>query len=80
MDRNGRGFAKDIDVHAGRQGDARRRCATPAARSAIEDWMLQASSLNLDTKPQEGVARHVTMRFKDVPIFYTPYISFPVGR
>ena len=44
-----------------------------------EDWMLQASSINLDTKLQEGVAHHVIMRFKDVPIFYTPYISFPLG-
>ena len=41
--------------------------------------MLQASSINLDTKVQEGTAHNVTMRFKDVPIFYTPYISFPLG-
>ena len=45
----------------------------------IEDWLLQASVIDLDTKRQEGVARNVTMRFKDVPIFYTPYISFPLG-
>ncbi len=41
--------------------------------------MLQASSINLDTQGQEGVAHGVVMRFKDVPIFYTPYISFPLG-
>ncbi len=41
--------------------------------------MLQASSIDLDTAKSEGVGRHVVMRFKDVPIFYTPYISFPVG-
>ncbi len=45
-----------------------------------EDWMLQASSINLDTRGEQGVAHSVVMRFKDVPIFYTPYISFPLGE
>ncbi len=78
MERNGRGFAKDIDVLP--DGKVRleqvRYTSCPVGN---EDWMLQASSISLDTKLQEGVARNVTMRFKDVPIFYTPYISFPVG-
>jgi LPS-assembly protein len=78
MDRNGRGFAKDIDVLPDGKVklDDVRYTSCPVGNS---DWMLQASSLNLDTKVQEGVARNVTMRFKDVPIFYTPYLSFPVG-
>ncbi|HEY5264994.1 MAG TPA: LPS assembly protein LptD [Steroidobacteraceae bacterium] len=78
MDRNGRGFAKDIDVLPnGKVTLTRVRYTTCPVGN--EDWMLQASSINLDTKVQEGVARNVTMRFKDVPIFYTPYISFPLG-
>ena len=78
MDRNGRGFAKDINVLPDGKVklDQVRYTTCPVGN---EDWMLQASSLHLDTKVQEGVARNVTMRFKDVPIFYTPYISFPVG-
>jgi LPS-assembly protein len=78
MDRNGRGFAKDIDVLP----DGKltliqvRYTSCPVGN---EDWMLQASSINMDTKLQEGVARNVTMRFKNVPVFYTPYISFPLG-
>ncbi len=77
-DRNGRGFAKDINVLPDGKVklDQVRYTTCPVGN---EDWMLQASSLHLDTKVQEGVARNVTMRFKDVPIFYTPYISFPVG-
>ena len=78
MDRNGRGFAKDIDVLPDGQVKllAVRYTSCPVGN---EDWMLQASSISLDTKVQEGVARDVTMRFKNVPIFYTPYISFPLG-
>jgi LPS-assembly protein len=78
MDRNGRGFAKDIDVLAdGKVELAGVRYTTCPVGN--EDWMLQASAINIDTKVQQGVARNVIMRFKDVPIFYTPYISFPIG-
>src|ERR1700678_1334272 len=78
MDRMGRGYAKDINVLTdGKVQLAGVRYTTCPVGN--EDWMLQASSLNIDTKAQEGVAHHVTMRFKDVPIFYTPYISFPLG-
>ena len=78
MDRNGRGFAKDIDVlpDGKVQLDQVRYTSCPVGN---EDWMLQASSISLDTTAQEGIAHNVTMRFKDVPIFYTPYISFPLG-
>lgn len=78
MDRNGRGYAKNIDVLA----DGKMKLSQVRYTSCPvgnQDWMLQASSINLDTKEQEGVAYNVTMRFKDVPIFYTPYISFPLG-
>jgi len=78
MDRNGRGFARDIDLHQDGKVDLDhvRYTTCPVGN---EDWSLSASKINIDTQLQEGVARHVTMRFKDVPIFYTPYISFPLG-
>ena len=78
MNRNGRGFAKDIDVQPDGKVDMEnvRYTSCPVGN---EDWSLSASKINLDTQLQAGVARHVTMRFKDVPIFYTPYISFPLG-
>ncbi len=78
MDRNGRGFAKDISVHPdGKVAlDHVRYTSCPVGN---EDWSLSAAQISLDTKLQEGVAHHVTMRFKDVPVFYTPYISFPLG-
>ena len=44
-----------------------------------DSWMLHAGLIDLDTRAQLGVAHNVVMRFKDVPIFYTPYISFPLG-
>ena len=78
MDRNGRGFAKDIDVNPdGKVAlDQVHYTSCPVGH---EDWSLNAARISLDTKRQEGVAHNVTMRFKDVPVFYTPYISFPLG-
>jgi LPS-assembly protein len=78
MDRNGRGFARDIDVRPdGKVGlDHVHYTSCPVGN---EDWSLNASQISLDTKLQEGIAHHVVMRFKDVPVFYTPYISFPLG-
>jgi LPS-assembly protein len=44
-------------------------------------WLLRASSLRLDTEENEGIARHARIEFMHVPIFYFPYLSFPLqGR
>jgi LPS-assembly protein len=77
-DRHGRGYAKDIDLHPDGKVDLThvRYTTCPVGN---DDWQLQADRLALDTKAQEGVAHNVIMRFKDVPVFYTPYISFPLG-
>jgi LPS-assembly protein len=78
MDRNGRGYAKNVDLLTdGKVQLTQVRYTTCPVGN--QDWMLQASSIDLDTKLKDGVAHHVTMRFKDVPILYTPYISFPLG-
>ncbi len=78
LDRNGRGFARTLAVRPdGKVALEQVRYTTCPVGN--QDWMLQASSIDLDTARQEGVARSVQMRFKNVPIFYTPYISFPLG-
>ena len=78
MDRNGRGFAKDIEVSPDGKVELDHAHYT-SCPVGIEDWSLNASKVDLDTQEGEGVAHNVTMRFKNVPIFYTPYISFPLG-
>ena len=42
------------------------------------DWMVQASSIELDRESGRGVARHATLRIRDIPLLYTPWISFPI--
>ncbi|MGI3129468.1 LPS-assembly protein LptD [Halopseudomonas pachastrellae] len=41
-------------------------------------WALHGEDIELDREKGWGEARHVTLRVKDVPVFYTPYIYFPI--
>ncbi len=43
-----------------------------------DSWWLRTSDLELDHDSGVGVARNATIRFKGVPIAYTPYINFPL--
>jgi LPS-assembly protein len=45
------------------------------------DWTLEAAELDIDQEEGVGVARHAKLRVGDVPVLYTPYLSFPIdGR
>jgi len=44
-----------------------------------EDWLLRGKSIELDTREGVGTAKGMQLRFKNVPILYLPYISFPIG-
>jgi len=78
FDRNGRGYAQQMTVHPDGKAilEKVRYTTCPVGN---QDWMLQASSITLDTEQQQGTAHGVVMRFKDVPIFYSPYLAFPLG-
>jgi LPS-assembly protein len=43
-----------------------------------QDWVLKASSLQLHTDEGYGEGKHAILKFKGVPIAYTPYIRFPL--
>lgn len=45
-----------------------------------ESVVIGARELELDQTGGVGRARGATIRFKGVPIFYTPYISFPLNK
>ncbi|MDO7597886.1 MAG: LPS assembly protein LptD [Pseudomonadota bacterium] len=42
-------------------------------------WLLQASKVNLDHEEAVGSARNVVIRLGGIPVFYTPYLSFPLN-
>ena len=44
-----------------------------------DDVIIKANNLVLDHSTGTGTARNATLRLLGVPIFYTPYISFPIS-
>lgn len=42
-------------------------------------WSLTATRVNLDHVAAVGTAKDMVVRIKDVPVFYTPYITFPLN-
>ena len=44
-----------------------------------ESWELNASSIHLSSKEATGEAYHAVLRVEDTPIFYWPYVSFPLN-
>ena len=43
------------------------------------DWTLNAPDLSLDSSTNTGEGHDVTIDFLGVPIFWTPYINFPIS-
>ncbi len=78
VDRSVRGAAKSARVT--RSGTLElagvRYTACPPG---VEDWELQAGEIAIDQDKQLGTGRDVRLEFLGVPIFYTPWITFPVG-
>lgn len=44
-----------------------------------QDWSLTAPDLFLDTSTNTGIAHDATIRFYGVPIFWSPYLNFPIS-
>lgn len=42
-------------------------------------WQLQAETITLNHAKQEGVAKNAIISVQDLPVFYTPYFSFPTS-
>jgi LPS-assembly protein len=43
-----------------------------------DDWFLRASTLTLDKQSETGTAKHAVIEFMHVPVFYSPYLRFPL--
>lgn len=43
-------------------------------------WDIQAESITIDDANATGVARNARIRIHEVPVFYTPYFSFPTNN
>lgn len=44
------------------------------------DWYLDMEWLELDHPSSTGTAKHAVLWVKDIPVFYLPWIQFPLGE
>ena len=44
-----------------------------------EFWTLQARRASIDMQTRQGRAHHAVLSLGRLPVFYTPYLQFPVG-
>jgi LPS-assembly protein len=47
---------------------------------ADKAWLLRASDIKLDQESGVGSAKHARLRVADVPVFYFPYMTFPIDN
>ncbi|VUD40373.1 LPS-assembly protein LptD [Thalassocella blandensis] len=45
-----------------------------------EAWSLEGEELSVDSATNQGHGKNVKLKIGSVPVFYLPYISFPVGE
>jgi LPS-assembly protein len=78
LERQARGGARSMHVDASGKVTLEDVAFSTCPRDDIA-WQLKARRIDLDTRARNGTARGTTVRFKDVPIFYAPWVSFPLG-
>ena len=52
--------------------------AYTSCRPGNQDWVVHASELKLNDITGKGSAKNAWVEFKGVPVFYSPYLSFPI--
>lgn len=45
-----------------------------------DDWYLRIRELKLDTADDLGTAYHSTLEIEGLPVFYWPYLNFPISQ
>jgi len=76
--RPGHGSANSVTLQPDGRIDLKTVTFTTCPANA-PDWQLRATDLSLDSKGKQGTAHGAEVEFKDVPVFYFPYLSFPLG-
>jgi len=79
VDSRGRGKTENLTLDVGTRTDMEDLEYTTCDPDD-KFWNFTASSLTLDHEKNYGKARNVVLRIKDFPVFYTPYLSFPLSK
>lgn len=73
----GNGEAKKIYITNSGDNILMQRSTYSECPFGDNSWVLRASSINVDNVDESAEAYNATLYFKDVPIFYMPYFTYP---
>lgn len=76
--RGARGDAERIEF-AGHNRTILHRARYTTCPAGQDDWFLEVERLELDQAADIGTARHARVRYFGVPVFYFPYLNFPLS-
>ena len=71
----GRGDAKTI-IFEGQDKKTLKDARYTTCAADVDDWYIKAKELSLNDYAKTGVAKNAYIEFKNVPLLYTPWISF----
>ena len=75
---SGRGHAARIDLLSKQRQATLQDARFTTCAPEHEAWSLTASQIKLDDEAGSGTARNAVLHFQGLPIFYTPYVQFPI--
>lgn len=78
-ERHARGEAKEVIVQGRCHMHLSQSTYTTCAPNS-NAWYLKASNTNFDKTTGRGEAWHAKMYVKELPIFYWPYVNFPIDK
>ncbi|MDX2320558.1 MAG: LPS assembly protein LptD [Moritella sp.] len=73
----GNGEAKKVYITNGGDNILMQRSSYSECPFGDNSWVLRASSIDVDNVEESAEAYNATLYFKDVPIFYMPYFTYP---
>lgn len=77
MTRVARGRAKELQLNADKTASLQQASYTSCA-PGDDSWYLEASRIRLNYESGLGTANNARLRFLGVPIFYSPWLQFPI--
>lgn len=77
-DNRGRGQSTELEMEMGTKTKLK-NADYSTCDPANKFWALSASTIKLDHIEDRGKARNVVLKIKNVPVFYSPYLSFPLS-
>lgn len=76
--RNAQGYAEKVNVDRAQQTSRLEDATYSTCPRGREAWELRARRLNLNSASGRGTAHDIVLTFRDTPVFYFPYLSFPI--